>query len=62
MDDVENAISNWLGEELEDAGELALVEVTLPIEMRRKRVAFETQVFDTIPPRFLRVESEDYGA
>jgi hypothetical protein len=61
MDDLGCALDNWLGEELEDVAKIALIRADIPPEIRRRRVAFEIQVFDTIPPDCLTIVSRDYG-
>jgi hypothetical protein len=52
--EAEEGVINWLGDELPE-GPLILLEVALPAGIPYRRVAFEIQVFGTIPPGDLRV-------
>lgn len=56
LEDVEDALMNWLGEEMDDDKPLALLEVQLPPDLSfRSEVAWEMIVEDLIPPDCIRV-------
>lgn len=60
LDDAENAWTNWLGEELEDAGDVALLEVTLPNDAQLTVGAgYEIAVLSSISPQHIHVITKD---
>lgn len=61
VDDLEDALMNWLGDEFEDDETLTIWEVTIPDKSKLKRstVGYERIYTDVIPPtnlKFLRRE------
>src|SRR6185369_13082425 len=52
-DDAEDALMNWLGDELEGYP-VILLQVSLPPGVPAHKVAFEYQVFQPIPPQYIR--------
>lgn len=60
LDDAENAWMNWLGEELEDDGEVALLEVKLPANaLFIDSAGYELAVSSVIEASLVQVLSED---
>ena len=59
--DLENALSNWMGDEIEEADEpFALMRVHVPKGLRTIRmVDFEIQILDPIPPSCLMLVVDD---
>jgi fatty acid/phospholipid biosynthesis enzyme len=65
MEGVENALSNWLGEEFEDDS-LTLLGVELPPEAQKRlneqgddHASYEIVVTTTIPSQYIQILSED---
>ena len=55
---LENALMNWLGEELPEDEELLYLEVTLPEEfINSDPNSFEIRCFDPIPTKYLKIIS-----
>lgn len=55
-EDLDNALSNWLGEAFEDeAGRLAIIQAEVPVNMRRSLdvASYEVALIDPIPPTCL---------
>ena len=55
MDDVEDALTNWLGEELGKDERIAVIEARLPGDTLIEEEAFETRMKSVVSPCFLRV-------
>lgn len=61
-DHVEDALSNWLGDELEDYDELAILEVDLIGYPYQFSVGYEISVSDTIKPNaIIKVFDENFN-
>lgn len=64
-DACEDALLNWLGEALEEEGEICILEIDLtgiPPECVRSAVGYELQVSCTLgPERIVRVLDEQFG-
>jgi len=61
MEDVENALMNWLGDELEHDS-LTLLGVELPPDAKNRTddsADYEIVVTTPIPPQFIQILSED---
>ncbi len=61
MEDMEDALANWLGDEFEEDEPLTLLGVELPsdAEVAPEAVGFEVNVLSPIPPDFIQIISED---
>lgn len=60
LDDAENAWTNWLGEELEEEGAAALLEVVLPRDAELTEGAgYEIAVISPISPEHISVLTRD---
>jgi len=61
-DDVETALTNWLGEELGDEEELAVLQISLPqgFPVRKGKDGFEYTCDRPIPPEYIFPLNEDW--
>lgn len=55
LDDVEDALVNWLGEEFDEDERIIVIEARLPDDASIEEEAFETRVRSIVPPCVLRV-------
>jgi hypothetical protein len=58
LEEAEDAVMNWLGDEFDDDESLTLLKVTLPAGVRVTQVAFETVCHDPIPADYIDVVGE----
>jgi hypothetical protein len=61
MEDMEDALVNWLGDEFEEDESLTLLGVELPLDadIAPEAVGFEVNVLSPIPPQYIQIVSED---
>jgi hypothetical protein len=61
IDDVDNALTNWFFDVVEEDEKLALLEVAIPPDARILSTAadYEIVVADPIPPQYIKVVHED---
>ena len=61
METMEDALSNWLGDEFEEDEPLTLLGVELPpnADIAPETVGFEINVLSSIPPEFIEIISEE---
>jgi len=62
LEDAEDAVTNWLGDEFEDAEPLALLEVTLPPDAKilPSTADYELVVGTPIPSEYIEVINENF--
>jgi hypothetical protein len=62
LEAAEDAVTNWLGDEFEDAESLALLEVTLPPDAKilPSTADYELVVGTSIPPEYIEVVNENF--
>lgn len=62
IDDIEDALDNWLFDEFSEATPLALLRIWIPGVVRSsQKVEWEIILHDTVPPSNIKVLSRDLG-
>lgn len=61
MEDVENAVSNWLGDEFDEDVPLSLLKISLPPSWPLGKEAFEYTTSKPIPSNLITVLNKNYG-
>ena len=61
IDDAEDALYQWLGEEFDEDEKLSLLQVDVPPGARTQptRADYELVVLDPIPPQYIRIVYKD---
>ena len=61
-EDVDNALSNWLGEALEEEGPLAILTLNIDaLNFETEDDSFEVRVFETIWPSRIKGIEDEFG-
>jgi hypothetical protein len=62
LEDAENVVANWLGDEFNEAEPLALLEVTLPSDAKilPSTADYEIVVGTPVPSEYIEVVDEDF--
>ena len=60
IDDAEDAVMNWMGDEFPESERLVLLEITLPNDFKvvKEKGQFETISYNQIPKKYIKYKME----